>query len=149
MELWVIKVMNQIQTLTAESMCFRLWSVESLWEAFRNPSVSRFFSLRGKVSHLSQRWQRRDENDGEGGENMSLGDWDVAGFWALKRLNLSLSAAIERENLSTALSLFFPSLQRSLFVFLSVFLWYFPVSSSLSVIQPLWSFRGCLRIEKC
>ncbi len=30
MELWVIKVMNQIQTLTAESMCFQLWSVEPL-----------------------------------------------------------------------------------------------------------------------
>lgn len=30
MELWVIKVMNQIQPVTAESMCFGLWSVEPL-----------------------------------------------------------------------------------------------------------------------
>lgn len=70
---------------------------------------------------------------------MSLGDWDVAGLAALKRLNLSRFAALDSENVSTARSLFSP-LCDVLFLFVS--LYFFdtpppPICNSLCDSTPL------------
>lgn len=148
MELWLIKVMNQIQNLTAESICFRLWSVEPLWEAFRNPSVSHFISLRGRFLTSARGDREGMKTTGREGK---IWAWVIEMWLDLEPLNGWISPILLRWKVKTypQVLLFFPSLLLSLFVFLSVFLWYFLLSSSLPVIQPRWGCRVCLRIEKC
>lgn len=118
MELWVIKVMNQIQPLTAESLCFQLWSVEPLWEASCNPSVSRFISLTGR-SLTSARGDRAGMKTT--GRQGKIWAWVIEMWPDFEPLNVRISPILLRWNMKfyplLFLSHFFPPLWLSSFVF--------------------------------
>lgn len=75
---------NQIQTFTAAASvcaCVRpgLWSVEPLWEAFCNPSVSRFISLRGRFLTSARGdggWMKTTGEVGQGGREGGRGEYE-------------------------------------------------------------------------
>lgn len=115
-------------------MCSQLWSVEPLWEAFCNPSVSRFILLGGRFLTSARGGRGGIKKTRREWRNMSLGDWDVAG---LKWLNLRPGRLQNKVKICPPRSLdyyFFLPLLFSSFTFL----FFSPLSVSL-ILPPIFT----------